>query len=168
MKGLKDDKVNKSIDKYLKETNYYTGHNNISKIPASISGFILNKISNNKNCFIYGDDKIDNIDFFDQKRYNELCKTLGIAFDNAISACKESKDRNIYISFTKDHNKLKISIVNSFNNAIDINKLGTFSYTTKEDGNGIGIYSLRKNKYIKYKMNIINDKFYFNIFADIN
>ena len=164
LKELPKKEIDESINKHLKQNNKKNNDTNIKDIPLSISGFIANKFYNYKHLYVFVDDTIKNINFYDKKIYNNLCNTLGIAIDNSLAAVKVSEDKNIYLSFVKEKEYIKISIVNNFNNSINIDKLGTFLYTTKDDGNGLGIYSIKNNKSLHYNINIINDKFHFNIF----
>ena len=160
LKTIPPTKVSHEIDRYLKKHNNKSNYN----IPTGISGFIYNKIGDEiSRVSIYTEDDINDIDLSNKKYYSELCNTLGIAIENALSASKNCKNNKVYIGIINNKNELEINITNYFNNLLIIDRLGTYLYTTKKDGNGIGLYSLRNNKYIKNKISIIGNKFYFII-----
>ena len=47
--------------------------------------------------------------------------------------------------------EINITIKNTFNGEIDIDKLGTKNYTSKNKGNGIGLFSIFRKKEIDLK-----------------
>jgi hypothetical protein len=119
---------------------------------AKIKGFNIRKIY--LNCNNINNKKI----YMNNLLFIDICETIGILLDNSIESSKE-KNTPIFININQIGKKLKISIVNEYNNNININKIGKFLYSTKANGNGIGLYFINKNKRIKLKIKIINTKF---------
>lgn len=162
--SLKDEnnlQLNKRIDNYLEINNKVKiTTNNIFDIPYNMSGFITNKI-NQYNCkfYINGAEYLKDIKMDNPRLYNEVCNAIGITIDNAYDAIKNQKTKEILIEIAKKNDKTVILISNIFENTIDISELGNLFYTTKDTGNGIGLFSINKSKYIKYKISIINNMF---------
>lgn len=81
----------------------------------------------------------------------ELTRILGILLDNAIDACSNSTEKNIYITMRKDRNPNKqlIIIENTYaNKDVDTNKIFEKGYTSKIDNDGkshgLGLWEVRK------------------------
>ena len=70
--------------------------------------------------------------------YKNITKILGVLFDNAIDASKQSKDKKIIINVVKKTNLVTFSIYNTYKGKIDINELGN-GFTTKGKGHGYGL-----------------------------
>ena len=98
--------------------------------------------------------KKDILNILSPRNYNLLCEALGITLDNALDAAIKSKEKNLYLSFLETQNNIKIVIANSFLGTIDIDKVGTINYTSKQNGHGLGLVSLflKNNLIIKNKI----------------
>lgn len=70
--------------------------------------------------------------------YKNITKVLGVLLDNAIEASRESKEKKIIISVTKEKSEVIFNISNTYKGKINLNKLGT-GYTTKGKGHGYGL-----------------------------
>lgn len=92
-----------------------------------------------------------------------LCHLIGIFFDNAIEASKESKKKIISCEVYTGNDSLNIAISNTFLGDIEINKLTEKGYSTKGKNRGKGLYLANKlsNKYKNFTLeNRIINEFY--------
>jgi len=71
----------------------------------------------------------------------DICKVIGVFIDNAIEETENKKKSEINISLYVFDNKLNISISNTYNNKIDIDRIYDIGYSTKgnERGNGLAL-----------------------------
>lgn len=164
LKTVPNKEKEKVINEIIKEQNnsFYIKYD-IEKMPRGISGLILEVI------YQYKDDKInvkiDNritqnlLSILGPKRYNMLCDVLGITLKNALEASKETKEKLILIEFKELEKQISITITNSFKGSINIDEIGELYYTTKENGNGLGLNSIIRRKTIKSTFSIKNNYF---------
>jgi len=135
--------INEVIQKYKSN---YEWVNAITEIPEGLQGLVflkkhqaeLKKITFNFETNINKSININN-NF-------RLYEALGIIFDNAIEGASESKEKIINIIFSEEKNKITIKVMNTFNNSIDLDKIGEKDYSTKNRGSGIGLNYLKKQK----------------------
>lgn len=73
-----------------------------------------------------------------------LCRLVGIFFDNAIEASKESKTKRICCEIYLNKKNLNIVISNTYKGTIDLSKINEKGYSTKGDGRGKGLYLAHK------------------------
>ena len=136
---------------------------NFKNLPSGVNGIIYEKIYNIKdnslNLKIENRIKNNIIEVLSAKNYNLFCEALGVALDNAIEASEKSKEKLLYLEFTEDEEKIILKIINSFSNIIDLDELGTKNYTSKQHGNGLGLFSILKYKSIKLSNSIKENKF---------
>ena len=82
--------------------------------------------------------------------YKNITKVFGVLIDNAIDAALDSKEKEVSIDFSKDDNYIVISISNTYNKKIDINKIGKKRFSSKGKGHGFGLRLvkeiIKKNK----------------------
>lgn len=146
------------------DSNYKIENKNVviplSKIEKLIYNYLYNsseklkiKIQNYSNII-----NIDNM-AINAKIFAELCKSLGIALDNAREAALKSKEKIIFVEILEEANALVFEVINSFNDTICIDNLGIKTVSTKPMHYGIGLKSLSNNKYIKNKIYIKNNLF---------
>ena len=134
----------------------YKNINDIKDVPHGISGIIYEKIYNQEDVEkikIKIDNKIIG-DIFNKltiRKYNSLCESLGIIIDNSLEHCIKSKKKILYMKLSETPEEINITIKNTFNGEIDIDKLGTKNYTSKNKGNGIGLFSIFRKKEIDLK-----------------
>lgn len=147
--------INAMIEEYNEKT---TNFKEIMNVPNELNYLILQKI-NEYDCNslqIQVDNKLkkDILNILSPRNYNLLCEALGITLDNALDAAIKSKEKNLYLSFLETQNNIKIVIANSFLGTIDIDKVGTINYTSKQNGHGLGLVSLflKNNLIIKNKI----------------
>ena len=81
---------------------------------------------------------------FSKSQYRILSNLIGIFFDNAIEASKESKERELYFEIYDSNIGLTFLISNTYKEKIDLSKIGTKGYTTKGDSHGKGLYLAKK------------------------
>lgn len=153
--------INDSIEELIKKYNKkYEWINDLGKIPEGIQGIIYlkQKEAEKNNVKI-----IANVKEIKEKYNNiiNISNILGILIDNAIEAAKNTSNKFVIIDFSEDNLKLKISILNNFNNEIDLDLIGNKKYSTKKRNSGIGLNYIKKiqNKNIKVYYNIENNVF---------
>lgn len=118
----------------------------------SLKGFMYKKIKDaeklNINIRVECTERLEVIDI----EIIDLIRSLGIVIDNSIEAVKNLKDNNsIDIGFIKFESSILIVVENyCIENNIDINEIFKYGFTTKKNGQGIGLNSLEKIL-IKYK-----------------
>ncbi|MDW5523328.1 GHKL domain-containing protein [Carnobacterium maltaromaticum] len=89
----------------------------------------------------------------------DCVRILGIVFDNAIEAAKESEDQKISLMIYQDPSQLEFLLENSCKKTnIPIRKLMEKGISTKVDHKGLGLNTIQeinektKNMFIQYKM----------------
>lgn len=153
----KEKAIRRTYEKYNQDEEWV---NNISSIPSGLQGIIFLKMQfaeNNKVKF-YMDNQID-FEKLDEGTalYLDTCEVIAICLDNAIEASVDTEEKLICMGLYNDDDCYTINITNSFNNFVDIDKLGEKNYSTKNRNSGIGLnYIANLNKDIKIKR-IISD-----------
>jgi len=168
IKSVSNKKVTSLIEdiilQYNEDMNYMP---NFKKMPSGISGIIYEKIYdfNNKEIRFEVDNTIESsvFDSITSRSYNLLCEALGILLDNALQATAKTEDKILMIDMRETEKNYSFRIINTFQEILDIENLGSIKYTTKDTGHGIGLYSLFGKKKIKIKTSIINDLFFSEI-----
>ena len=96
-----------------------------------------------------------------QEKISTIAKLIGIYYDNAIDAAKESKQKHILLEIYELKDKVNIVISNTFkkNNIVD-NRFEK-GITSKGKGHGNGLYFakkiLTKNNWIEENQEIIDN-----------
>lgn len=99
----------------------------------------------NLKLFINVSSEIDTKSYkFSKSQYRILSNLIGIFFDNAIEASKESKERELYFEIYDSNIGLTFLISNTYKEKIDLSKIGTKGYTTKGGSHGKGLYLAKK------------------------
>lgn len=153
----KEKAIRRTYEKYNQDEEWV---NNISSIPSGLQGIIFLKMQfaeNNKVKF-YMDNKID-FEKLDESTalYLDTCEVIAICLDNAIEASIDTEEKLICMGLYNDDDCYTINITKSFNNFVDVDKLGEKNYSTKNRNSGIGLnYIANLNKDIKIKR-IISD-----------
>lgn len=73
------------------------------------------------------------------KTYRDLTKLLGVFLDNAIDAALKSEEKEIEVELKDKNDCLLLTISNTYDKNIDINKVGKSGFTTKGVGHGFGL-----------------------------
>ena len=147
--------------------NYYNNEsrsiNVFTNIPNGINGIVYEKLSNIKlkDLNISIQNKIDKnlLNKIGSRNYNLLCEALGVTLDNAIEATMASKEKILNVDFKENKDMVIVKIINSYSNTIDLDNLGNINYSSKENGHGIGLFSLISRKKINIKCNLRNNLF---------
>lgn len=105
-------------------------------------------------------NKTKTLNKLDELEMKTLCNLVGIYFDNAIEASKETKKKLLVLEIYNIKNTIKIIISNSFINR-DIDRRNEKGFTTKGKGHGNGLHYakniLNKNTWIESSQEIIDD-----------
>jgi len=173
IKSVSNEEAIKLIDDLIESYNENTQSvHNIKKMPVGINGIVYEKIYNfNSKDLKLGIDNNIESNLFDNltpRSYNLLCEALGILLDNALQATEKTVEKIIMIDMKETEYSYNIKIVNTFQDLLDLEKLGTMKYTTKNSGHGIGLFSLIGRKKLKIKTSIINDLFLNEIIIEKN
>ena len=144
----------KEVEKILQDKNLYN-------LPYGIKSLVIQKIYN-QECEIKVDNRLSENCFakFSKNKLNNILISLSTILDNAIEASNEMENPFIELSLYEDKEHIFIKVSNNFKNNIDLNKLGTKYYSTKQNQPGLGLYTLQRN-IIKKHINITNN--FFNI-----
>jgi len=159
--------VDEMIGKYK---NDYAWISQINSLPYGLKGLIHLKLNAIKNSDIrYSLESNIDKDFFNKMKkshYVALCSAIGIYLDNAIEAAKNSINKTIYVGMTKTNDRICISIINSFNNPINVNMIGLRNYSSKEVKSGIGLFFAKNilNRKFEVSRLIVDDMFVTKIF----
>ncbi len=156
----KDPVINKMYVKYTDDENW---EGKISGIPSGLQGIIFLKMqyAETKNIKFIVDNKIDENELNENSQiYLDTCEIVAICLDNAIEASEETSQKMISMDINKNSSFYLIEITNTFNNRIDIDKLGEKNYSTKNRNSGIGLnYIENLSKSITVKRLIIENIF---------
>ena len=140
------------LTEYLEEVigDHRTGQNYTVKqlgfLPdGGVKGLLYHKLSkmedNNIKYYLYVDQNLKDkdIESFDLKTYRDLTKLLGVFLDNAIDAALKSEEKEIEVELKDKNDCLLLTISNTYDKNIDINKVGKSGFTTKGVGHGFGL-----------------------------
>lgn len=112
---------------------------------GGVKGLLYHKLSkmedNNIKYYLYVDQSLKNkdSDCFDLKTYRDFTKLLGVFLDNAIDAVLKSEEKEIEVELKDKDDYLLLTISNTYDKNIDINKVGKSGFTTKGVGHGFGL-----------------------------
>ena len=140
------------LSEYLDEVigEHKTGQNYIVKqlgfLPdGGVKGLLYHKLSkmkdNNIKYYLYVDQNLKDkdSDWFNLKTYRDFTKLLGVFLDNAIDAALKSEEKEIEVELKDKDDYLLLTISNTYDRNIDINKVGKSGFTTKGVGHGFGL-----------------------------
>jgi len=173
---LMNNNQNKELENYLKtlmdknKNQKYKWLNEVKYIQlAGLKGLINYKImemnSLKVKVSINVSKEIKNIKFvnFSEEDKDQLYSIIGVLLDNAKEAALDCKEKKVIIEIYVEDNKMKIIIGNTYNNKVDIDRLGEYRYTTKGKEHGIGLHLVKNiiNKNDKFRLETKIDKNYF-------
>lgn len=140
------------LSEYLDEVidEHKTGQNYTVKqlgfLPdGGVKGLLYHKLSkmedNNIKYYLYVDQNLKDKDIenYDLKTYRDLTKLLGVFLDNAIDAALKSEEKEIEVELKDKNDCLLLTISNTYDKNVDINKVGKSGFTTKGVGHGFGL-----------------------------
>ena len=141
-------KIEEILDVDLTADTYLLGK--IRSIPkGELKSLIYYKLliasRENLKLFINISNDVSNKSYnFNKSQYKILSNLIGIFFDNAIDAAKESKERELYLEIYDSSVGLTLLISNTYKAEIDLSKIGTKGYTTKGKNHGKGLHLAKK------------------------
>ena len=99
-----------------------------------------------------------------------LCKLIGVYFDNAIEAARETTKKKVALEIYEIKGKLNVVISNTFKKSVNFDRRNEKGITTKGKGHGNGLYYanklISKNKWIVSKQEIIGEYYIQSIIVD--
>lgn len=78
------------------------------------------------------------------KDFKDLARIIGVYLDNAIEASSTSEDKKLGIEMYLIKEKIETIITNTFNNEINLDKIGKESFSTKGKHRGHGLLLVKK------------------------
>lgn len=164
IKTIANKKTKKLIDELINDYKQdYKNITNINDLPNGVQSIIYRKAyeENIEDLNLIVDNSIEKelYDILSPRKYNHLCTSIGILFDNALDAVRNTSEKVIEIIFLEDNGNIYFILKNSFSNFIDLEEIGKKSVTTKIGGHGIGVNYVANLKTLEMKNEIINNMF---------
>lgn len=154
---LQDKENNKTIIEYIdsvigeKEKAGSTKYSKFKYLPSNgLKGFFYYKFIEAEkkgiNVSINISKQIENsfLKDIETKDFKDLARIVGVYLDNAIEASSTSEDKKIGIEMYLIKEKIEIIITNTFNNEINLDKIGKESFSTKGKHRGHGLLLVNK------------------------
>lgn len=176
----KNDDVISYIDEILKDkiTVKQEKYAKFGFLPPGIKGLCYFKVQEAENKGINVSINISkkvkefDINVLSLSQQRNLARILGVFLDNAKEASNVSIGRQMGLEIYYDKNKeLKFIISNTFNNEIDVKKMGKEVFSTKGKDRGHGLmlvnYILESNKIFNLKTEINNGVYSQNLFIQL-
>lgn len=154
---LQDKEDNKTIIEYIdsvigeKEKAGSTKYSKFKYLPSKgLKGFFYYKFIEAEkkgiNVSINISKQIENsfLKDIETKDFKDLARIIGVYLDNAIEASSTSEDKKLGIEMYLIKEKIEIIITNTFNNEINLDKIGKESFSTKGKHRGHGLLLVNK------------------------
>lgn len=154
---LQDKEDNKTIIEYIdsvigeKEKAGSTKYSKFKYLPPNgLKGFFYYKFIEAEkkgiNVSINISKQIENsfLKDIETKDFKDLARIIGVYLDNAIEASSTSEDKKLGIEMYLIKEKIEIIITNTFNNEINLDKIGKESFSTKGKHRGHGLLLVNK------------------------
>lgn len=154
---LQDKENNKTIIEYIdsvigeKEKAGSTKYSKFKYLPSNgLKGFFYYKFIEAEkkgiNVSINIFKQIENsfLKDIETKDFKDLARIIGVYLDNAIEASSTSEDKKLGIEMYLIKEKIEIIITNTFNNEINLDKIGKESFSTKGKHRGHGLLLVNK------------------------
>lgn len=154
---LQDKEDNKTIIEYIdsvigeKEKAGSTKYSKFKYLPSNgLKGFFYYKFIEAEkkgiNVSINISKQIENsfLKDIETKDFKDLARIIGVYLDNAIEASSTSEDKKLRIEMYLIKEKIEIIITNTFNNEINLDKIGKESFSTKGKHRGHGLLLVNK------------------------
>lgn len=154
---LQDKEDNKTIIEYIdsvigeKEKAGSTKYSKFKYLPSNgLKGFFYYKFIEAEkkgiNVSINISKQIENsfLKDIETKDFKDLARIIGVYLDNAIKASSTSEDKKLGIEMYLIKEKIEIIITNTFNNEINLDKIGKESFSTKGKHRGHGLLLVNK------------------------
>ena len=152
---LQDKEDNKTIIEYIDsvigEKAGSTKYSKFKYLPSNgLKGFFYYKFIEAEkkgiNVSINISKQIENsfLKDIETKDFKDLARIIGVYLDNAIEASSTSEDKKLGIEMYLIKEKIEIIITNTFNNEINLDKIGKESFSTKGKHRGHGLLLVNK------------------------
>lgn len=154
---LQDKENNKTIIEYIdsvigeKEKAGSTKYSKFKYLPSNgLKGFFYYKFIEAEkkgiNVSINISKQIENsfLKDIETKDFKDLARIIVVYLDNAIEASSTSEDKKLGIEMYLIKEKIEIIITNTFNNEINLDKIGKESFSTKGKHRGHGLLLVNK------------------------
>ena len=154
---LQDKEDNKTIIEYIdsvideKEKAGSTKYSKFKYLPSSgLKGFFYYKFIEAEkkgiSVSVNISKQIENsfLKDIETKDFKDLARIIGVYLDNAIEASSTSEDKKLGIEMYLIKEKIEIIITNTFNNEINLDKIGKESFSTKGKHRGHGLLLVNK------------------------
>lgn len=154
---LQDKENNKTIIEYIdsvigeKEKAGSTKYSKFKYLPSNgLKGFFYYKFIEAEkkgiNVSINISKQIENsfLKDIETKDFKDLARIIGVYLDNDIEASSTSEDKKLGIEMYLIKEKIEIIITNTFNNEINLDKIGKESFSTKGKHRGHGLLLVNK------------------------
>lgn len=171
----KDESVLDYIDEVIKtdHTDNEVLLTKVKRIPAGgLQGLIYQKLLLSQEKGIVTDLNISkdilrlNFKKMSSRLNFDMCKAVGVIFDNAIEEVDKGTQKEISVTMYSEEEKFIIEISNYCDTIPDLNEIDNPGYTTKEKGHGYGLVLLKQivesNDCIENQRSIVK-----NIFCQI-
>lgn len=154
---LQDKEDNKTIIEYIdsvigeKEKAGSTNYSKFKYLPSNgLKGFFYYKCTEAEkkgiSVSVNISKQIENSFLMDieTKDFKDLARIIGVYIDNAIEVSSTSEDKKLGIEMYLIKEKIEIIITNTFNNEINLDKIGKESFSTKGKHRGHGLLLVKK------------------------
>ena len=154
---LQDKEDNKTIIEYIdsvigeKEKAGSTNYSKFKYLPSNgLKGFFYYKCTEAEkkgiSVSVNISKQIENsfLKDIETKDFKDLARIIGVYLDNAIEASSTSEDKKLGIEMYLIKEKIEIIITNTFNNEINLDKIGKESFSTKGKHRGHGLLLVKK------------------------
>lgn len=154
---LQDKEDNKTIIEYIdsvigeKEKAGSTNYSKFKYLPSNgLKGFFYYKCTEAEkkgiSVSVNISKQIENsfLKDIETKDFKDLARIIGFYLDNAIEASSTSEDKKLGIEMYLIKEKIEIIITNTFNNEINLDKIGKESFSTKGKHRGHGLLLVNK------------------------
>lgn len=154
---IQDKEDEKSIIKYIDSVIGDKGSSNTTKyskfkyLPSNgLKGFFYYKFIEAEkkgiNVSVNISKQIENsfLKDIDTKDFKNLVRIIGVYLDNAIEASYTSLDKKLGIEIYLIKDKIEIIITNTFNNDVNLDKIGKETFSTKGKNRGHGLLLVSK------------------------
>ena len=163
IKSVGNKKTNSLIDDLIFQFNKSIDFSSsIKVIPYGLNGIIYQKLYpylEDLNVKVNNEINYDILAVLKPRRYNVFVEKMMLALDNAIESCLKSKEKALVINIFDDEVNIYVEVENTFASDIDLDLLGTKSYSTKGKRRGLGLFSMFRNNEAKVTVKIINNLF---------
>lgn len=154
---LQDKEDNKTIIEYIdsvigeKEKAGSTNYSKFKYLPSNgLKGFFYYKCTEAEkkgiSVSVNISKQIENsfLKDIETKDFKDLARIIGVYLDNAIEASSTSEDKKLGIEMYLIKEKIEIIITNTFNNEINLDKIGKESFSTKGKHRSHGLLLVKK------------------------